>query len=931
MKSIFDDENKEESSDDDTTNRSTMQEKVTCAKCETEISKEDWNSHNLLKHNYMSWTKDDAPIDFESDVKLWKRVLTIAIKKKKGQLHCEKCNNAKRSVTGFISHAKFCGKTEAEQLALMATCSTCGAVMKPTSLEMHEKSHKGQTKKSVVKKAQLNTSGSPKVKRKAAQKAVSKISEFAKLVNDPPKKKMKIDIAFLKRVINEPKVEKTIPSIRKSMWKKQLTAKGHIKCQELNCTYVCNSYEEMCKHYANCNFVPQKGYLCKLCKFTCSSNEEMITHVTELHAEEKEPGSDFEAESYTSSEEERSYKKSYKEQTQRIKYLMPYAPAVEWSIEFETKNYEFHLFDDYIPNKFTLLSNKSVLQYLPELELSMRTEKEKFEEIADKDIPWKQWNRFEGGSDEDTFIFFTGGPVWAVAWLPIPIPMHTKEPCQYLAISTHPKMSSEYSVGKSHPGPNIIQIWSVGPLTSETDSKEESKFPTLSYAIAHNSGTIWCLEWCPSGCYQDESLNNYKKESKSSLRRMGMLAAACSDGNVHIYSLPFPEELKFKKTVDNQWPIYKTDPVITLIVNISMYDSKNQNWQCTKLSWTKERKHNTIAAGFSNGYIAVWDLTYMSPLSLQKRRHTYFINAFQHFWAHSNSVTMVCLVPYNGERFLATASLDRTYKFWDLENTTSPQIGAHKNFIVNGAWMTHMPCAVISFDDTLGYQHTNSYLISLREFEFKYYPVLATNSPTYALGVSDYANGIAHGTLAGEIVTVFVHNLIKGRDYINILKRRKLSSYVKVVDLLEEKKDEETKDENKNDNKNKKDDSKNYDYTPDNYNECHDRFGLIFCDNLKSPQINKNKKSVFTDHLNAVPTEQYPFMSVNRISWNPNAWSYVWMAVGYQNGLVRLINFKYMSVSDELKQEMLQEYTKKMLNKTNKSATDRTNADKQKS
>lgn len=76
----------------------------------------------------------------------------------------------------------------------------------------------------------------------------------------------------------------------------------------------------------------------------------------------------------------------------------------------------------------------------------------------------------------------------------------------------------------------------------------------MSYAVAHNSGTIWCLEWCPSGCYQDESLNNCKRENEieSSLKRMGMLAAACSDGNVHIYSLPFPEELKCNNTEENE-------------------------------------------------------------------------------------------------------------------------------------------------------------------------------------------------------------------------------------------------------------------------------------------------------------------------------------------------------------------------------------------
>lgn len=157
--------------------------------------------------------------------------------------------------------------------------------------------------------------------------------------------------------------------------------------------------------------------------------------------------------------------------------------------------------------------------------------------------------------------------------------MYSKEPLQYIAISAHPTMEHEYTVGKAYSGANIIQIWNVGPLNDTLVTKRKNKIrnlhcesatdafkaiffrpdskgnsPALSYAIAHNGGTIWCLEWCPSGCYQDESLNNYHRENEgqSNLKRMGMLAAACSDGNVYIYSLPFSEELKFERTEENE-------------------------------------------------------------------------------------------------------------------------------------------------------------------------------------------------------------------------------------------------------------------------------------------------------------------------------------------------------------------------------------------
>lgn len=116
-------------------------------------------------------------------------------------------------------------------------------------------------------------------------------------------------------------------------------------------------------------------------------------------------------------------------------------------------------------------------------------------------------------------------------------------------------------------------------------------------------------------------------------------------------------------------PIYKTDPVLILVVNSIIYNNNEQHWQCTKLSWTKERGHkydllytfmtiipfishywwdmylilsplfSTIAAGFSNGYIALWDLTEESPLLKQKQNDSLVINAFSHFFAHDSAVS----------------------------------------------------------------------------------------------------------------------------------------------------------------------------------------------------------------------------------------------------------------------------------------------------
>lgn len=48
--------------------------------------------------------------------------------------------------------------------------------------------------------------------------------------------------------------------------------------------------------------------------------------------------------------------------------------------------------------------------------------------------------------------------------------------------------------------------------------------PYLMLGIAHNHGAVWALEWCESGCFNSSQL--------------GLLAAACSDGLIVIYSIP---------------------------------------------------------------------------------------------------------------------------------------------------------------------------------------------------------------------------------------------------------------------------------------------------------------------------------------------------------------------------------------------------------
>nr|KAF7421436.1 hypothetical protein H0235_009272 [Vespula pensylvanica] len=156
---------------------------IKCMRCEKEIAKEQQEVHNLMKHNNMGWYEGEESMDFQNDIKLLKRVLSNAIKRKKGQLGCEQCGAIKRSVNGFISHIQFCGKSDDEKRALMVTCSVCNAVMMPSSMEIHERHHR-ELKYNKRKSFLMEFPENEKVRRKAAEKAVSKILQFTELVKD---------------------------------------------------------------------------------------------------------------------------------------------------------------------------------------------------------------------------------------------------------------------------------------------------------------------------------------------------------------------------------------------------------------------------------------------------------------------------------------------------------------------------------------------------------------------------------------------------------------------------------------------------------------------------------------------------------------------------------------------------------------------------
>ena len=135
---------------------------------------------------------------------------------------------------------------------------------------------------------------------------------------------------------------------------------------------------------------------------------------------------------------------------------------------------------------------------------------------------------------------------------------------------------------------SLIQLWETSPSTN----------PKMRAGIAHDFGKVWCLKWLPSGGQMQASSDHH-------LSRLGLLAAACSDGTVRIFAVPdLPS--------DGGPKVYRPTRVLTLAT--SSVAAHRRGVICTDLAWYKGPGHKVVAAAFSSGHVGLWNLATKSPL-----------------------------------------------------------------------------------------------------------------------------------------------------------------------------------------------------------------------------------------------------------------------------------------------------------------------------
>ncbi|XP_014259722.1 general transcription factor 3C polypeptide 2-like isoform X2 [Cimex lectularius] len=401
-------------------------------------------------------------------------------------------------------------------------------------------------------------------------------------------------------------------------------------------------------------------------------------------------------------------------------------------------------------------------------------------------------------------------------------------------------MSDFYQVSSTCSGPGNIQIWSFGDLAN---TKQTSFVGTrLEYLICHDFGGAWALEWCPVGCQND--------------KRMGLLAVASASGSIPLFSVPQP-----KASSEIRFPACKPQPV--LILELGPYEK----YQCTRISWSKVKPHRTIAGGFVNGYIALWDL--LSTSSLLRRGKILY--PFKVFQAHYSIITGLMFSPMS-DTHLVSCAHDKFLKYWDLKDTTAPQSKNWRNLSTDVTWLQHWMTCATAVDNIYSAGESTMIFNSIRDFVYEPQSFIA-NVDSSALSISgnDWLNAVALSYDNGQI------NLAFGRRQ-PLVSHDDRKKYIKVV-MEPHLYNFEVKGYEKQTNIGKEGkECALVDCV--SYEEAVGKYGIHFKTDFKMGYREELKGNA-PNHIHI-----YPLIAANKVCWNPNINGFLNLAIGYQSGFV---------------------------------------------
>lgn len=281
---------------------------------------------------------------------------------------------------------------------------------------------------------------------------------------------------------------------------------------------------------------------------------------------------------------------------------------------------------------------------------------------------------FDKHDSPTSFVFYTGGINTAIAWLPkSPLDPDRDISPELMAVAVNCcSMDQSYSFKESHHIEGCIQLWSFEDGHIKYGSvldRDKVTIPevSLKYMICHTYGTIFDMAWCPLGCSWQS-----KRATSSNNERVGLLALACGDGQVRILSVPYTDALlsrvlgRSAESILESTPMFRVKPVANLMPPGVGPSVDYQQASCKSISWCLDKGQRYIAAGYVSGAIALYDLSNLSPILYISIDNRHIFQPLKTWFAHGGPVTSVAMSSVMSEKALiASGSIDRQLKIFD--------------------------------------------------------------------------------------------------------------------------------------------------------------------------------------------------------------------------------------------------------------------------
>ncbi|KAM7355201.1 uncharacterized protein ACRADG_001358 isoform 1-T2 [Cochliomyia hominivorax] len=916
--------------DEKLTNIKTGTGPTQCGLCLAYTQNSKWTAH-LAEHYGVGWKVGEPKVNIENRSVVLNAIVNYLKDTGSKGLNCRMCKKQYRSALGLLMHIESCGAQNTRVI-----CEFCKKDYAKSTLPIHMRTcysrinEKTEEETEIAKKDEVfgNTG---RLKRNSTIKAENKLKEIGeeleKIPDNTKNEKPEIDPKARIRYVAPHK-----PDSYTSKWSADIAKLGKASCPKKPCKFNSNDLNQLIQHLKNCKN-NKSGYFCNFCrKRAFKTEKEAIEHVIKSHqggrARKKSDDSDCDvtledeqsnedddddlSEGVDENEENDEEvieeedddlievdKKKGKTKSSAVK--KPYSRNVNLSTNqpyrkqvfdgrftdlnkeilkkwknFLSLNYTSKPLYSEFTAQYSVLKQKDFYKYLPTQTQSMKFNFKTTQRLTAKigepesNIEWSELKRYESISHKKNTYYFLGAPVKFCTWLPLPA--HVNE--QYLAVVYRQDMYKFIKFLQPKQHHTIILIFKV---------KQNNQTPELSihYGFVVEDGPVHHLAFLPSGGY-DEASN-----------RLGLVAVGTINSTIKIYSLPIKAEDETQEINDNN------KEFITLLeikpnfqLNLDILEPKTTekqillNTQCLQICWSEFSGHQHIFAGFSNGFMGIWDIN-----NDEDNLNHFVVNdlinyvPLNYFYVGEKSIKCFALhYDSNGPRWLALSSAYRKFIIFDIKSFMQPIVmkeDINKNIMLSMDWCPVWETLLYSYSDSMPNNgrcvmavNPTNIMFPQNKIDFMVCGVTQVHyTPVLNMCVAAMENG--------DLLFLDTKELHYECPLTKKFGERRLLYSLDVKKLDGSPIERLPKGNQKNVTTKVPEDWVMHD---DDYKN---KYGLVF----ESPRkLKENEKSIYLNEIRCPPPNIIPYMRINTLRCNLNLNAKNLFALGYENGFLRIVN-----------------------------------------